>query len=134
MGDRKMSIIIKPIGYISTDADSIPINWLASDVEGVLIIEEEYLEGLGDIKPSQRIYVLYHLHLSPEFTHRNLKVKPPLRDDEVGVFSTNAPVRPNPIGLSLLKVIGIEGNTIHVKGLDMFDRTPILDIKPEHPV
>jgi tRNA (Thr-GGU) A37 N-methylase len=60
-----------------------------------------------------------------------MRVKPPTRENKVGVFSTHSPFRPNPIGLSLLEVLGIDGNVIHVKGLDMVDKTPILDIKSE---
>jgi tRNA-Thr(GGU) m(6)t(6)A37 methyltransferase TsaA len=98
-------------------------------VEGTLVINESYLEGLRDIKHGQRIYVIFHFHKSPRFIPQYMRIK--LREKEVGVFSTHSPFRPNPIGLSLLEVLGIDGNVIHVKGLDMLDGTPILDIKPE---
>jgi tRNA (Thr-GGU) A37 N-methylase len=60
-----------------------------------------------------------------------MRIKPPIRDEKLGVFSTHSPFRPNPIGLSILEVTGVDGNVIKVKGLDMLDKTPILDIKPE---
>ena len=60
-----------------------------------------------------------------------MRIKPPVRGKKLGVFSTHSPFRPNPIGLSILEVTGVEGNIIRVKGLDMVNKTPILDIKPE---
>ena len=126
-----MSIEMKPIGFVSTAAEEVPRSWSVSDVEGALVIDEIYLKGLRDIKPGQRIYVIFHFHLSPKFTSQFMRIKPPNCAKKVGVFSTRSPSRPNPIGLSLLEVLGIDGNVIHVKRLDMVDKTPILDIKPE---
>lgn len=126
-----MGIEMTPIGYVSTDCKDIPRSYAVSDVEGALVLDEAYLEGLRDIKPGQRIYVLFHFHKSPKFTERFMRIKPPVHDRVVGVFSTHSPIRPNPIGLSLLEVLGVEGTVIRVKGLDMLDQTPILDIKPE---
>jgi tRNA-Thr(GGU) m(6)t(6)A37 methyltransferase TsaA len=126
-----MSIKMKPIGYVSTSAKEIPRSWIASDVEGALVIDKAYLEGLRDIQPGTRIYVIFHFHKSPGFTAEFMRIKPPMRENKLGVFSTHSPIRPNPIGLSLLEVTGVEGNIIRVKGLDMLDKTPILDIKPE---
>jgi len=126
-----MNVEMKPIGYVSTDAEEIPRSWRVSDVEGTLTIDESYLEGLRDIEVGQRIYVIFHFHNSPEFARQYMRITPPIYDREVGVFSTHSPFRPNLIGLSLLEVLGIEGNIIHVKGIDMLDGTPVLDIKPE---
>jgi len=122
---------MKPIGYVATDAEEVPRSWTISDVEGTLIIDEAYLEGLRDIRPGQRIDVIFHFHKSPEFTSRYMRITPPTRRHEMGVFSTHSPFRPNPIGLSRLQVLGIDGSVIRVRGLDMLDGTPILDIKPE---
>lgn len=123
-------VTMKPIGYVSTDAKEIPRSWTISDVKGSLILDPEYREGLTDIEPGQQIYVLFHFHKSKQFTHEFLRIKPPVKDRKMGVFSTHSPFRPNPIGLSVLEVIRVDGNIIHVKGLDMLDQTPILDIKP----
>jgi tRNA (Thr-GGU) A37 N-methylase len=60
-----------------------------------------------------------------------MRIKPPMREEKLGVFSTHSPLRPNPIGLSILEVTGVESNVIRVKGIDMLNKTPILDIKPE---
>jgi tRNA-Thr(GGU) m(6)t(6)A37 methyltransferase TsaA len=125
-----MGIEMNPIGFVSTDAKEIPRSWEVSEVEGRLVIDETYLGGLRDIKPGQRIYVIFHFHKSPKFAEQFMRIKPPIHDKKVGVFSTHSPIRPNPIGMSLLEVLDIEGTVIHVRGLDMMDKTPILDIKP----
>ncbi|MGA8849066.1 MAG: tRNA (N6-threonylcarbamoyladenosine(37)-N6)-methyltransferase TrmO [Dehalococcoidia bacterium] len=127
----KMSIEMKPIGFISTNAETIPRSWTVSDVEGDLVIDESYLEGLRDIRPGQRIYVIFQFHKSPKFTSQLMRIKLPRHEEEMGVFSTHSPIRPNPIGLSLLEVLRVDDNVIHVKGLDMLNGTPVLDIKPQ---
>ena len=126
-----MSIKMKPIGYVSTNAKEIPRSWTVSDVEGALVMDETYLEGIRDIQPGTRIYVIFHFHKSPVFTSEFMRIKPPIRKKKLGGFSTHSPFRPNPIGLSILEVTGTQGNIIRVKGIDMLDKTPILDIKPE---
>jgi tRNA-Thr(GGU) m(6)t(6)A37 methyltransferase TsaA len=126
-----MTIEMEPIGFVSTNAETIPRSWSVSDVEGTLVIDEAYVEAIRDIKPGQRIYVIFHFHKSPNFTSQFMRIKPPNREEKVGVFSTHSPIRPNPVGLSLLRVLRIAGNVIQVKGLDMLDGTPVLDIKPE---
>ena len=98
-------------------------------MEGTLVIDEAYLEGLSDIQPGQLLSVIFHFHLSPPFTPELMKVKPPTREEKRGIFSTHSPIRPNPIGLSVLEVLEVDGNRIRVKGLDMVNGTPILDIK-----
>jgi tRNA-Thr(GGU) m(6)t(6)A37 methyltransferase TsaA len=124
---------MKPIGFVSTDVQKVPRSWRLSEVEGELVMEEAYEEGLTDIELGQRIVVIFNFHESPAFSPRLLRQTPPhLRDANrsMGVFSICSPVRPNPVGMSVLEVLGVEGNVIRVKGLDMRDRTPILDIKP----
>lgn len=123
-------IVFKPIGYVKTKAKDIPRHWTISEVEGELVIEPIYQEGLRDIKPGDEIVVIFYFHKSPSFKLENLIQKPPHLQEEKGVFSTCSPIRPNPIGLSVLKVLEVKGNVIKVKGLDMFDGTPILDLKP----
>jgi tRNA-Thr(GGU) m(6)t(6)A37 methyltransferase TsaA len=101
-------------------------------VEGRLVVDEAYLDGLGDIEMGQRIVVIFHFHQSPPFSAEFLIQKPPHREEKLGVFSICSPIRPNPIGMSILEVLGIEKNVIHVRRLDMIDGTPLLDIKPYH--
>ena len=125
-----MSVKMEPIGSVHTNVKKIPRHWSVSDVEGTLVIDERYLEGLKDIKPRHRIVVIFHFHQSPDFDARYLIQTPPHRKKPLGVFSICSPVRPNPIGMSVLEVLGIKNNILQVKGLDMLDGTPILDIKP----
>lgn len=125
-----MSIDFKPIGYVSTEATELPRHWSVSNVEGRLVIDPQYQTALKDIEPGQRLVVLFHFHRSPDFTPERLVQKPPHRDARLGVFSICSPVRPNPLGMSVVRVLAINGNVITVKGIDMLDETPILDLKP----
>lgn len=93
-------------------------------MEGTLVIEEEYLEGLEDVEPGQRIVVTFDFHRSPGFAPRFLRRTPPHGEKEVGVFGICSPVRPNPIGMSVLEVLGVEGATIRVKKPNMLDGAP----------
>jgi tRNA-Thr(GGU) m(6)t(6)A37 methyltransferase TsaA len=126
-----MKIEMNPIGYVSHDAKEIPRNWKVSDVQGDLVIDDIYKDGMKEIKAGQKIYVFFHFHKSPPFSEKFMRIKPPIYDKKVGVFFSHSPFRPNPLGMSILEVIGVNGTTIRAKGIDMMDGTPILDIKPE---
>jgi tRNA (adenine37-N6)-methyltransferase len=125
-----MKIIMEPIGMVHHAQKNVPRHWSISDVRGTLEIDRKYLEGLRDVHPGDLIVVLFGFHKSPPFSDRLLIQNPPHCDEAKGVFSTCSPRRPNPIGLSVLKVLDIRENIIDVGGLDMLDGTPILDIKP----
>ena len=123
-------INFKPIGYVKVDKTYIPKHYNDSSLIGKIIINDKYLSGLKDIKTDSCIVVLFYFHKSPDFTEDFLRRVPPHGDREMGVFSICSPVRPNPIGLSILKVIEINRNVLTVKHIDMLDGTPVLDIKP----
>ena len=125
-----MKIELLPIGVVKTEVEKVPRHWTVSDAEGTLIIYEQYTQGLKDIHAGQRIVVLFYFHQSPRFTKDFLVQVPPQGPGQMGVFSICSPVRPNPLGMSVVEVLGIEGSIIHIKGLDMIDGTPVLDIKP----
>jgi len=125
-----MSIVMEPIGMLRTEVEKVPRHWTVSELEGKLVIDEKYREGLRDIKPGQKIIVLFYFDRSTPFAPDFLVQTPPHRRERLGVFSICSPNRPNPIGLSVLEVLKVEGLVVHVKGIDMYDRTPILDIKP----
>ncbi len=125
-----MSIELEPIGFVRVEAEEVPRNWRRSELEGALDINERYLEGLADVERGQRIVVIFNFHRSPEFSTELLRQTPPHSGEETGIFNICSPVRPNPMGMSVLQVLGVEGATVRVKGLDMLDGTPILDIKP----
>jgi len=125
-----MKIELAPIGFVRTDIEKVPRHWTVSDVEGTIVIDGQYREGLKDIKAGQRIVVLFYFHQSPRFTKDFLVQVPPQRTEQLGVFSICSPIRPNPLGMSVVEVLGVDGSIIHIKGLDMVDGTPVLDIKP----
>ena len=123
--------IFKPIGIIHSpfkEPKGTPIQPTgAKDVEGTVTVFPEYSEGLKDLDGFSHIILLYCFHLSKGFS---LKVKPFLDDEMHGVFSTRAPSRPNPIGLSIVQLNKIENAKLFIQGLDIVDGTPLLDIKP----
>jgi tRNA-Thr(GGU) m(6)t(6)A37 methyltransferase TsaA len=125
-----VSIELEPIGVARVEVEKIPRHWSISEVEGALVIDDKYLEGLSDIEQGQRIVVIFNFHRSPEFSAELLRQTPPHTGKKTGIFSICSPVRPNPVGMSVLEVLGVEGASVRVKGLDMLDGTPILDIKP----
>jgi tRNA-Thr(GGU) m(6)t(6)A37 methyltransferase TsaA len=125
-----MNVELTTIGFVRTNAEDVPRHWSISDVVGTLEIKQKYVEGLRDIEPGQRIVVLFNFDRSPEFTSEFLIQTSGDSGRETGVFSTCSPIRPNPIGLSVVEVLKIDGANIDIRGLDMLDGTPILDIKP----
>jgi tRNA-Thr(GGU) m(6)t(6)A37 methyltransferase TsaA len=125
-----MKIECEPIGFVRTAVEKVPRHWTVSEAEGAIVVNEAYREGLKDIKAGQRIVVLFYFHESPRFTSEFLVQKPPHHNERLGVFSICSPIRPNPIGMSVVEVLSVEGFVIRIKGLDMRDGTPVLDIKP----
>jgi len=102
----------------------------AERTEGTVEVLPQYAEGLRDLAGFDRLWLVYHLHCAPPGKMRVV----PFRDNrEHGIFATRSPCRPNPIGLSCVRLLGIEGNTLRVGGVDMLDGTPLLDIKPYVP-
>ncbi len=102
----------------------------AAGVRGSVEILPELVEGLRDLDGFSHIILLYHFHQVQEF---KLTVLPFLDSQPRGVFATRAPVRPNPIGLSIVRLLSVEGNILHVENVDILDGTPVLDIKPYVP-
>ncbi len=127
-----MGTTMKPVGYVQTDAPSIPHFWDVSDVEGVLAIDEPYADGLKGLEKGKKIFVIFQFHRSPPFRADQVRQTPRGGGGQKGVFAISSPFRPNPVGLSVLEILAIDGPRIRVKGLDMIDGTPILDIKPCH--
>jgi tRNA-Thr(GGU) m(6)t(6)A37 methyltransferase TsaA len=125
-----MKIEFEPIGFVKTAMEKVLRHWTVSEAEGALVINEEYAEGLKDVKTGQRLVVIFYFSESPQFTPEFLVQTPLHRNERLGVFSICSPIRPNPIGMSVVEVLGVEGRIIRIKGLDMLDGTPVLDIKP----
>ena len=127
-------IIYRPIGIIRSpykETEGTPIQTTgAKGVEGTVEVLPEYVEGLKDLDGFSHIILIYHFHLSKGYS---LTVKPFLDDTHRGVFSTRAPKRPNAIGFSVVRLVKIEGATLHIEDVDIVDSTPLLDIKPYVP-
>jgi len=124
----------RPIGIIHTPhqtTEGTPIQPTgARGVEGSIEIFPEYTPGLMDLSGFSHIFILYHFHLAKKY---NLAVKPFLDDQKRGLFATRAPARPNPIGLSVVRLIDITNANLLVRDIDVVDGTPLLDIKPYVP-
>jgi tRNA-Thr(GGU) m(6)t(6)A37 methyltransferase TsaA len=124
----------KPIGVIHSpfkDVQGMPIQPTgAMGIAGTIEIEPEYCDGLKDIEGFSHIVLIYHFHLSDGYS---LLVKPFMDDSLRGVFSTRAPRRPNPVGISIVRLVKVEGSTLHIENVDIVDGTPLLDIKPYVP-
>ena len=120
-----------PIGYVRSafqKAGQIPRGLGAQhDAEGVLEIRAELEAGLTDIEGFSHLFVIWVFDRSEECV---LLGTPPTDDRPHGVFATRSPLRPNPIGLTVVELLGREGSRLRVRGIDMLDGTPILDIKP----
>lgn len=126
-----MRIELNPIGYIKTPFNSkkdMPIQPTgAKGIEGTIEIDQKFAEGLKDLDGFSHIVLIYHFHQSEGY---NLTVVPFMDDKMHGVFSTRAPRRPNPIGMSVVKLNKIENNVLYIENIDVLDGTPVLDIKP----
>ena len=121
----------QPIGVIHSRhhvAAQTPIQPVyAADFPGTVEVFPAFAAGLRDLDGYSHIYLLYVLDRAGV---PRLAVKPFLQDVERGVFATRAPCRPNPIGMSIVPLLRVEGNILHVGALDILDGTPLLDIKP----
>ena len=133
-GTKAPHISYAPVAHMRTpftDVRGMPIQPVgAQGVAGSIDVLPEFADGLADIEGFSHLLVIYHLHECQGFT---LRVKPFLDNDEHGVFATRSPRRPNPIGISVLRLTGVTGNRLHVENVDMLDGTPVLDIKPYVP-
>jgi len=125
-----MNFILKPIGIIHTpfiDKSQTPIQPVRSREVGQVCVFKEFSDGLQDLDGFSHIILVYLFHQSNGYS---LRVKPFLDDQLRGLFATRHPNRPNPIGLSVVRLIGRQENILHIEGVDMLDGTPLLDIKP----
>ena len=122
---------MQPIGYVRSPykvTQEIPKGLGAKhEAEGLLDIRQEFEAGLTDIEGFSHLFVIWAFDRSEGF---NLLGTPPSDDRVHGVFATRSPRRPNPIGLTVVELLSREGAALRVRGIDMLDGTPILDIKP----
>lgn len=124
-------VVYQPIGYVESPfrhPTNVPVQTVAGMNEtGKIILEDKYKAGLQDLKKFTHLILIYHFHLSKGYT---LTAKPFLDDKEHGIFAIKGPRRPNPIGISTVKLLDICDNKLMISGIDLVDGTPILDIKP----
>jgi tRNA-Thr(GGU) m(6)t(6)A37 methyltransferase TsaA len=129
-----MAITYHPIGVVYSPFKNIagmPIQPPgAVGVQGKVEVFPEYQRGLQDVEGFSHIILLYHLHRAKE---AKLMVTPFLDPQPRGVFATRAPTRPNPIGLSVVKLLKLDEHILHIENVDILDSTPLLDIKPYVP-
>lgn len=124
-------IAYKPIGIIRTtfqDHGDTPIQSILSDAEGTVEVFPEYVEGLRDVDGFSHVFLIYHFHRSGACS---LVERPFLDTSRArGIFAIRHFNRPNPIGLSIVELKKVRGNVLDVRGVDVLDGTPLLDIKP----
>jgi len=128
------SISYKPIGVIYTPFKSskgTPIQpKSAEETKGRIVVNKEYIEGLKDLEGFSHIILVFHFHLVRGYSSL---VKPYMDNNFHGVFATRAPKRPNPIGISVVRLLRIRRNILYIRDVDIVDGTPLLDIKPYVP-
>jgi tRNA (adenine37-N6)-methyltransferase len=127
--------LVRPIGVIRspyTEVAGTPIQTIyGRGIEGDVVVRDEYESALADIEGFERLWLIYWLDRAGPFKSRIM----PYRDArEHGLFATRAPCRPNPIGISVVRLLGREGNKLHIADLDILDGTSLLDIKPYVPM
>jgi tRNA-Thr(GGU) m(6)t(6)A37 methyltransferase TsaA len=124
------TINLDPVGFVQTEVIGKEVR--DKSLISQIIFRKEYIEALEGIKEFSHLFVLFWLDKMSDQDRRIMKVHPRGRNDMplLGIFATRTPRRPNPIGLTRVKLLNVEGNVITVQGLDAFNGTPVLDIKP----
>jgi len=123
-------IVLKPIGVVKTTAIGDEVREKTRTSQ--LVISKELTTALDGVDGFSHLFVLFWLHKTSAEQRKLLKVHPRRRKDLplLGIFATRTMTRPNPVGLTLVELVKVEGNVLTVRGLDAFDGTPVLDIKP----
>lgn len=131
---KKMKMELKPIGVIHTPfrrPQGTPIqSAFAKDVKGTVEVFDEYTSGMKDLDGFERIWLIYWFDRCVDY---KLIVTPYMDTEQRGLFATRAPSRPNPIGISPVRLEKVESNKIYISDVDILDGTPLLDIKPYSP-
>ena len=123
-------IYLEPVGFVKTEAVGKEVR--NKNVISQIIFREELTEALEGVEEFSHLFVLFWLHKIEGKERDTMKVRPRGRRDMslIGIFATRTPHRPNPIGLTRVKLLNVERNVVTVQGLDAFNGTPVLDIKP----
>lgn len=126
-----MEIILKPIGFVRNEEKSHFGGW--NKIVSELVINEEYKDALKGLEDYSHLIVIFWMRNVKTCDLRHVPQGKKGEVPEVGIFACRCPQRPNPIGITTAKLVGIKDNIITVKGLDVIKDTPILDIKPYTP-
>ena len=126
----KRSITLKAIGVVKTAFAQQTDPDVLRAVESQILIDGTLVEGLIGLEPGQQIMVVFHFHLSQEDCDLLQHPQGDRSQPQRGVFALRSPHRPNPIGVTVVDLLRVEGDVLHVCGLDAIDGTPVLDIKP----
>ncbi|AFZ73242.1 tRNA (N6-threonylcarbamoyladenosine(37)-N6)-methyltransferase TrmO [Natronobacterium gregoryi] len=125
-------VAYEPIGVIQSPFDSpegMPVQPIgASDAVGTVEVDDAYADGLMDLEGFSHCILLYHFHRAGDDV--SMQVEPFLDETDRGLFSTRAPQRPNRIGLSVVQIDSVDGREVNVRGIDVVDGTPLVDLKP----
>ena len=124
----------KPIGIIRSPYQSLsgmPIQPAGAEgVAGTVEIDAQYREGIKNLSGFSHIILIYHFHMAKS---PSLLIRPYMNDEPHGIFETRYPDRPNPIGISVVRLVKVEECVLHIEDVDILDGTPLLDIKPYVP-
>ncbi|WMW25870.1 tRNA (N6-threonylcarbamoyladenosine(37)-N6)-methyltransferase TrmO [Methanolobus sediminis] len=125
--NNDISIVMHPIGFVTNSISNPASAREKKDTESLIVLKSEYAEGLDNITDFNKIQVFFYFHLSEGFS----MIQKRRYDGKVaGVFASRSPRRPNGIGVTVVDLLKVENNVLHVKGLDAINGTPVLDIKP----
>ena len=142
MGKSTEQMVLKPVGVVHTKASDTQIKEENREVEAVVEIFPEFEEALDGLDGYSHLFILSYFHKLRHDQIGSLKVKPKratrrgFKLEELptlGVFALDSPTRPNPIGLTLVRLVKKQGRNLFVAGIDVFDGTPVIDIKPYQP-
>jgi len=128
-----MTFELSPIGVVRSPykvRGDAPRQGRLTETVAEIVIGEQYRDGLYRLEERRHLFILCWFDRS---SRTSLRATPPHKGEEYGVFATRSPDRPNPVGLSLVDVLSIEGGVLRVRGLDAIDGTPVIDIKPYSP-
>jgi len=125
-----VEITFTPIGYVENEFDLPgPVGEMQKSVSRI-VVREELAEGLEGIEKFKKLLVVFHFHLAPKSYQLRQHPRGDRSRPKRGVFALRSPHRPNPIGVTVVDLVAVEGNVLVVRGLDAINGTPVLDIKP----
>jgi len=125
-----MEITFTPIGYVENEFDlPTPVDEMQRSISRI-VIREDLAEGLEGIEQFEKLLVIFHFHLAPKSYQLRQHPRGDRSRPKRGVFALHSPHRPNPIGVTVVDLLAVEGNVLVVKGLDALNGSPVLDIKP----